>query len=50
MTKPKLQLEEKYSGNFELSEILMAILLPDKSKNNGNFPGIITPQQKGIKL
>lgn len=43
MTKPKLQTQEKYSGDFHLAKILIQILAPDILKRNDNASGIVMP-------
>ena len=47
MTKPRLQVEEKYSGDIQLEKILILILSSDTTKND-EMPFVFTSQQKGI--
>lgn len=43
MAKTKLQIEEKYSGDFPLEKILMQLLTQDTATSNDNAPIIIRP-------
>ena len=47
MTKPKLQVEEKYSCDIQLEKILILTLSSDITKID-ETPFVFTAQQKGI--
>ena len=48
MSKPKLQTEEKYSGDIQLDKILMLILSSNVTRSDQE-PLVFNLQQEGIK-
>ena len=49
MRKPKLRVVEKYIDGDQLTEILIALLLPNTLVGNESHEFLIEPQQKGEK-
>lgn len=47
MTKPKLEIKEKYADDFELEKLLASIFLPDISANIENGPMFFESEKRG---
>ena len=47
MVKPKIQIEERYSGDIKLEKILILILSSSTTKID-KIPFVFTLQQKGV--